>query len=50
MREVCSSLEVPVQVTGLGSLFGIHFSKDEIRNYRDVAAETLPFVTRSFWV
>ena len=38
VREVCSSLEVPVQVTGLGSLFGIHFSKDEIRNYRDVAA------------
>ena len=25
VRKVCAELEVPVQVTGLGSLFGIHF-------------------------
>jgi glutamate-1-semialdehyde 2,1-aminomutase len=30
---------VPVQVTGLGSLFGIHFTGQPIVNYRDIAAE-----------
>ena len=39
VREVCAELEVPVQVTGLGSLFGIHFTRDQVHNYRDVAAE-----------
>ena len=39
VREVCAVLEVPVQVTGLGSLFGIHFTRDQVRSYRDVAAE-----------
>ena len=39
IRRVCSDLEVPVQVTGLGSLFGIHFTGHPIVNYRDVAAE-----------
>ena len=29
---------MPVQVTGLGSLFGIHFTGGEIHNYRDLAA------------
>jgi glutamate-1-semialdehyde 2,1-aminomutase len=38
LRRVCDELEVPVQVTGLGSLFGIHFSEGEVRSYRDVAA------------
>jgi glutamate-1-semialdehyde 2,1-aminomutase len=38
VREVCASLEVPVQVTGLGSLFGIHFTKNQVHNYRDVAS------------
>ena len=38
VREVCEELEVPVQVTGLGSLFGIHFTGGEIHNYRDLAA------------
>lgn len=38
LRSVCDELEVPVQVTGLGSLFGIHFTEGEIRGYRDVAA------------
>jgi len=28
-----------VQVTGLGSLFGIHFTDTTINNYRDIAAE-----------
>ena len=38
IRQVCDDLEVPVQVTGLGSLFGIHFTSGPVRNYRDVAA------------
>ncbi len=38
LREVCADLEVPVQVTGLGSLFGIHFTEEPVRGYRDVAA------------
>ncbi len=37
LREVGQELEVPVQVTGLGSLFGIHFSDDALVGYRDIA-------------
>ena len=37
IRYVCNELEVPVQATGLGSLFGIHFNDGPIHNYRDVA-------------
>lgn len=37
VRQVCSELEQPVLVTGLGSLFGIHFSDGPLRNYRDIA-------------
>ena len=37
IRQVCSELEQPVLVTGLGSLFGIHFTDQPIRNYRDIA-------------
>ena len=37
IRDVCADMEVPVQVTGLGSLFGIHFTGQPIHNYRDVA-------------
>ena len=37
VREVCAELEVPVQVTGLGSLFGIHFVDRPVRSWRDVA-------------
>jgi len=36
IRKVCGELEVPVQVTGLGSLFGIHFTDQPVHNYRDV--------------
>ena len=38
IRKVCADLEVPAQITGLGSLFGIHFTDHTIRNYRDIAA------------
>ena len=37
LREVGRELEVPVQVTGLGSLFGIHFSDETLVGYRDIA-------------
>jgi len=37
IRDTCSELEVPVQVTGLGSLFGIHFTNTPINNWRDIA-------------
>ena len=38
IRDACADMEVPVQVTGLGSLFGVHFTDRPIHNYRDVAA------------
>ena len=37
LREVGQELEMPVQVTGLGSLFGIHFTDDTLVGYRDIA-------------
>lgn len=39
IKEICAELEVPVQVTGLGSLFGIHFTDGPVNEYRDVAQE-----------
>ena len=36
VREVGQEVEVPVQVTGLGSLFGIHFLEDSLVGYRDI--------------
>ena len=39
IRDICAELDVPVQLTGLGSLFGIHFTPGPIGNYRDIAAE-----------
>ncbi len=41
--NVGAELETPVQVTGLGSLFGIHFTGDELVGYRDIAAEDAAF-------
>ena len=37
LKGVGQELEVPVQVTGLGSLFGIHFTDDTLVGYRDIA-------------
>ena len=36
LRAVFGELDVPAQVTGVGSLFGIHFTSDEITDYRSV--------------
>ena len=38
IRNVCAELEIPVQVTGIGSLFGIHFNDTTINDYRDIAS------------
>lgn len=43
VRMVGEELEVPVQVTGLGSLFGVHFTNEAIIGYRDIAAEDSGF-------
>ena len=49
VRDACAELDVPVQVTGLGSLFGIHFLDRPIRNYRDVHAGDRDLRQRVFW-
>ena len=38
IQNVCAALEVQVQTTGLGSLFGIHFNDHPIVNYRSVSS------------
>ena len=49
VRQVASELETPLQVTGLGSLFGLHFTSGPVRNYRDVAASNRELRQRVFW-
>ena len=49
LRHVCAEMEVPVQVTGLGSLFGIHFVDRPVRNWRDVYAGNKELRQRVFW-
>jgi len=46
--KVGTELETPIQVTGLGSLFGIQFTGDELLGYRDIAAEDSAFRHRVF--
>jgi glutamate-1-semialdehyde 2,1-aminomutase len=41
--KVGADLEIPIQVTGLGSLFGIHFTAAELVGYRDIATEDAAF-------
>ena len=36
LNSVFDEFEVPAQVTGIGSLFGIHFTSEQIRDYRSV--------------
>jgi glutamate-1-semialdehyde 2,1-aminomutase len=36
LREVIETAGIDAQLTGIGSLVGIHFTKAPIRNYRDV--------------
>ncbi len=49
IRDVCLELEVPVQVTGLGSLFGLHFVDREVRTWRDVALGDEERRRQVFW-
>ncbi len=35
IRAVCGEFDVPVQVTGIGSLFGVHFTDRPVRNAQD---------------
>jgi len=35
LSAVFAEMEVPVRVTGVGSLFGVHFTEGEVKNYRD---------------
>jgi glutamate-1-semialdehyde 2,1-aminomutase len=36
LRAVFAELEVPAQVTGFASLFGIHFTAEEVVDYRSM--------------
>ena len=38
LRAALATAGVPAQVTGVASLFGVHFTSRPIRNYRDVVA------------
>ena len=38
LRAALAEVGVPAQVTGIASLFGVHFTPRPIRNYRDVVA------------
>ena len=48
VRDCCARLEIPVQVTGVGSLFGIHFTEKSLHTYRDIASEDAKFREQVF--
>ena len=48
ISSVCAEFEVPVQVTGLASLYGIHFTDHPVRTYRDVATSDKAMRQRVF--
>ncbi len=48
IRAICAELEVPAQVTGLGSLFGIHFTAGPVQTYRDIAGGNQDLRDRMF--
>ena len=37
VQDLINSKEIPAQVTGIGSLFGLHFTKHPINGYRELA-------------
>ena len=49
IRDVCVELEIPVQVTGVGSLFGIHFIDRPVTTWRDVAGANKDLRQQVFW-
>ena len=38
LKKSIMSLELPIQITGVGSLFGIHFTDNSVTSYRDAAS------------
>lgn len=36
LREIAADMEIPMQVTGVGSMFCVHFSEHPVKNVRDV--------------
>jgi glutamate-1-semialdehyde 2,1-aminomutase len=48
VRAACTVLEVPVQVTGIGPLFGIHFTDRPVHTYRDTLYVDREFRRRVF--
>ena len=48
ISSVCAEFEVPVQVTGLASLYGIHFTDNPVSTYRDVVASNKELKQRVF--
>ena len=49
IRDICLELEVPVRVTGLGSLFGLHFVDKPVQTWRDVAKGDDERRNQVFW-
>ena len=49
IRDACLELEVPVRVTGLGSLFGLHFVNEPVHTWRDVAKADEERRNQVFW-
>jgi glutamate-1-semialdehyde 2,1-aminomutase len=48
LRAALAGTGVPVQVTGIASLFGVHFTDRPIRNYRDVLSGDAEMVKAVF--
>lgn len=42
LREVLAARRVPATVTGVGSLFNVHFTATQPRSYRDVRSQDVP--------
>jgi glutamate-1-semialdehyde 2,1-aminomutase len=48
LREVFAAHELAVQIVGMGSILGVHFSERPVRNYRDVAGSDGDMLGRFF--
>ncbi len=49
VRAICDEMDVPVQVTGIGSIFGIHFTDKPVLNWRDTALSDQRLKQQVFW-
>ena len=48
LRAVFGELDVPAQITGVGSLFAIHFTSEEVTDYRSMLRGDQDMKTRLF--